>query len=99
MPLLAVHAHDAQTAEWFDDPARFAAATCHETLHGQCLANAGLGNDKAVDVKVVVVFGVGDGGCQNLAHVFCHSLLENFRMLSASSAFLPRISAATRPSF
>ena len=80
--------NDTQTAEWFNDLARLAAATCHETLHGQRLANARLGNDKAVDVEIVVVFGVGDGRGQNLAHIVCHSLSREFQNVERVFSFL-----------
>ena len=43
-----------------------AAATGHEALHDQAVADIGLGDDQRVGVEAVIVLGIGDGALERL---------------------------------
>ena len=45
-----------------------ATAACHEALHDQAVVDVSLGDHQGVGVEPVVVFGVGDGALERLAH-------------------------------
>ena len=60
--LFAFAHNDRQARERFDDAAGAATRTSVKTLHDQRLADERLGDDQTVDVELVIVFGIGDGG-------------------------------------
>src|SRR3546814_5234543 len=67
--LFFLFAHDdADAAERLDDPGRLAAAARVPALHRDRLADARFLDDERIDIQVVVVFRVGDGAGENLAH-------------------------------
>jgi hypothetical protein len=70
-----------------------------KALHDEVLAHIGLGNHKLVDVEIVVVLGVGDGGLERLLDVAGDARREKVRSASAVSTFLPRMIDATSLSF
>ena len=66
--------HDGDLAEEFLDAARIAAGAGMEALHHQILADAGFAHHQIVDIEIVIVLGIGDGGLQNLLHILGDAL-------------------------
>jgi len=55
-------------------------ATGVETLHGDGLANIGLGDDESVDVEVMVVFRIGNRRFKRLLDGACNALAGEFEL-------------------
>lgn len=55
-------------------------ATSVETLHGDGLANIGLGDDESVDVEVMVVFRIGNRRFERLLDGPCDALAGEFEL-------------------
>src|SRR3954451_16968362 len=80
--------HDGEVRERFQDPGAAAAGSGMETLQHQGLADEGLLDDEVVDVEVVVVFGVGDGALEALAHLARDALLRELEIGKRRRALL-----------
>src|SRR3546814_18813670 len=66
---LALAHEDGDMAERLQDLGTTAAGAGMEAPHHQTLADTGFGDDQTVDVKLVVVLGIGDRRLQDLADV------------------------------
>src|SRR5712671_1725934 len=71
---------DGQVRKWLEDSSDAATATRGVTFDNERLADKGLRDDQIVDIEIVVVFSVGDGGLQALLDVARYPLAREFQI-------------------